>query len=196
MATDIFGGNGSITALYGLENTSSTVTFSNIGEDSFKYGFLVESYQLTWGRQVITKRVFNLDGRVAITGAGQGTLTLTGMVGAADEFEKLIGATTGADICDKVTCTIEANSGFATCSSDGSTQKHKGAVEITCKGVLLASIGMGGQISDANALISQGTLTFNITGLDIRADGGGGGSSGGGGASKWYFSSGSAYPFL
>lgn len=168
MASDIFGGNGSISALFGIEDNGSTVTFSNLGGDSLKLGFLVESYRVSWGRQIQVKRVFNLSGKIAIAGSGNGTLELTGLVGTAKEFKELIEKTSNSDICEQIVCEITANSGFAVCQ-DNKTAKQEGAMKINCKSVMLSSIGLGGAISDNNALITQGSLTFQISGLTIEA---------------------------
>lgn len=176
---DIFGGSGSIEAIFGI-SSGSTVTFSNLGgaaDESLKLGFLVEQYQIRWSRSVMTKRMFNMNGRLAIVGAGNGSMTLSGLVGAADEFEQLIQKTSSQDVCASPVCTILANNGFGVCQN-GESIKSNDAVEIVCKGILLADITLGGQISDNSTLLTQGTLTFNISGVDInRKSGVGGGST-------------------
>lgn len=176
---DIFGGSGSIEAIFGI-SSGSTVTFSNLGgaaDESLKLGFLVDQYQIGWSRSVMTKRMFNMNGRLAIVGAGNGSMTLSGLVGAADEFEQLIQKTSSQDACASPVCTILANNGFGVCQN-GESVKSNDAVEIVCKGILLANIALGGQISDNSTLLTQGTLTFSISGVDInRKSGVGGGST-------------------
>ena len=178
---DIFGGSGSIEAIFGI-SSGSTVTFSNLGgaaDESLKLGFLVDQYQIGWARSVMTKRMFNMNGRLAIVGAGNGTMTLSGLVGAADEFEQLIQKTSSQDVCASPVCTILANHGFGVCQN-GESVRSNDAVEIVCKGILLANISLGGQISDNSTLLTSGTLTFSISGVDInRKSGVGGGSTAG-----------------
>ena len=150
------------------------MTFSNLGgaaDESLKLGFLVDQYQIGWARSVMTKRMFNMSGRLAIVGSGNGTLTLSGLVGAADEFEQLIQKTSSQDVCASPVCTILANNGFGVCQN-GESVKSNDAVEIVCKGILLANISLGGQISDNNTLLTQGTLTFSISGVDINSKAG------------------------
>ena len=173
---DIFGGTGSIEAIFGI-NSGSTVTFSNLGgaaDASLKLGFLVDRYVISWSRSVTTKRMFNMSGRLAIVGAGNGTLQLTGLVGAADEFEQLIQKTSSQDICATPVCTILANNGFGVCQNGESTHTND-AVEIVCKGVLLGGITIDGQIADNSTLLTQGTLAFSISGVDINRKSGVGG---------------------
>ena len=176
---DIFGGSGSIEAIFGIAS-GSTVTFSNLGgaaDESLKLGFLVDRYIINWARSVTTKRMFNMSGRLAIVGAGNGTLTLTGLVGAADEYEQLIKKTSSQDVCASPVCTILANNGFGVCQN-GESVKSNDAVEIVCKGILLGNITLDGSISDNSTLLTSGTLTFSISGVDInRKSGVGGGSS-------------------
>lgn len=166
---DIFGGSGSIEAIFGISSGSSVV-FSNLSgaaNEGVKLGFLIDQYQLSWSRDVRTKRMFNLSGRLAIVGSGSGTLTLSGLVGAADQFEQLIQKTSSQDICSSPVCTIAANNGFGICQNGKSTTSTN-AVEIECTGILLAQIGINGQISENNTLMTMGTLVFTVSGVNIN----------------------------
>lgn len=167
---DIFGGNGTVEAIYGISSGSSIV-FSDLynasAADQVGLGFMIDTYSINWSRPAIMKRMFNMSGRLAIVGAGNGVLQLSGLVGAADLFEKLISNTGGTNVCNMPVCTIDASSGFARCESGVETTETE-SVEIVCKGILLTQLTLTGQITDNSTLMTTANLGFLVSGVDIN----------------------------
>lgn len=167
----VFDTGGTIDAIYGTSG-GNTITFSNLQSGTNSYtlqnGYLIDGYQIGWNRSIQLKRVFNRSNRVAIVGYGQGQLTLSGLIGRAEDFEQLMSATSGDDVCNLPVCTIEANSGFKTCSSDGSSNDN-GASVIKVSGLLHATIQITGQIQDNGILLQNCNMTFAISGVEINS---------------------------
>nr|DAQ19013.1 MAG TPA: hypothetical protein [Herelleviridae sp.] len=167
----VFDTGGTIDAIYGTSG-GNTITFSNLQNGTSSYtlqnGYLIDGYSIGWQRSIQLKRVFNRNNRVAIVGYGQGQLSLSGLIGRADDFEQLMDATSGEDVCNLPVCTIEANSGFKTCSSDGSSS-DSGASVIKVSGLLHAQIQITGQIQDNGILLQTCNMTFAISGVEINS---------------------------
>lgn len=167
----VFDTGGTIDAIYGTSG-GNTITFSNLQNGTSSYtlqnGYLIDGYSIGWQRSIQLKRVFNRNNRVAIVGYGQGQLSLSGLIGRADDFEQLMDATSGEDVCNLPVCAIEANSGFKTCSSDGSSN-DSGASVIKVSGLLHAQIQITGQIQDNGILLQTCNMTFAISGVEINS---------------------------
>lgn len=160
---------GTISGVFGGADSDDTIVFSSInGTDSALDGFVIESYSLNWGRAVSYRRAYNKKGNVVVLGKGAGTLTLTGLVGPADEFEQLLEATSGNDVCKNANCVIKTGGGYSTCDTAGNKTTSSKPLTITAKAVVLTGIAMGGQLQEGGVTLTSANLSFKVGGVSIN----------------------------
>ena len=130
-------------------------------------GFMVSQYQATFQRQVGQLRFLNMKEIVGTLGAGQGTVTLTGLVGRLEDFEKLLLGSSNdtEDICNQLVIEITDMSSMVECTN-GKSKKTKGTIR--CSGGIVQGIQLGGQIDASGVLMQTGNLTIQFTQLDIN----------------------------
>ena len=160
-------GGGTISGVFGADNDDDTIVFSTGAGDTPLDGFIIESYSISWQRPIEYRRAFNRKGNIANLGKGTGSMTLTGLVGPADEFEALMEATSGNDVCKSANCVISTGGGYSSCDSNGNQTKASGKLNITAQGIILASINMGGQLSEGAVSLTTATLTFKVGGVKV-----------------------------
>lgn len=129
-------------------------------------GFMVSQYQVQFARNVNIQRFLNMEQAVAIVGAGQGTMQLTGLVGTLDAFQRLLlgSDNTKEDVCNQLTIEIKDASSFNKCVDNNGTSQSG---TIRCSGGIVQGIQLGGQIDQAGVLMQTGSLTIQFTQLDI-----------------------------
>lgn len=130
-------------------------------------GFMVNQYRATFTRQVGQLRFLNMKEIVGTLGAGQGALTLTGLVGRLEDFEKLLLGSNNdtEDICNQLVIEITDMSSMVACTN-GQANKAKGTIR--CSGGIVQGIELGGQIDASGVLMQTGNLTIQFTQLDIN----------------------------
>lgn len=135
---------------------------------SLDNGFLCDQYTINWARPANAKRFLNVKNPVAIVGYGNGTLTLTGLVGTYDGFQKLIGGSgSDNDVCSPLYCLIQASNHYKSCDSDVSSGNT--GVDWECFNLLLSNIAVTGQVQDNGVLFQQANVTFTMGGLKPTA---------------------------
>ena len=135
-------------------------------------GFMVQQYQITAQRGVNTLRFLNMNKVVAQVGAVQGTCQLTGLVGTKEAFAKLLAGGsegTAQDICDSLTVTIEASSGFNKCDSitPGATMASPNPVKFIASGGIVSAVQITGQIDQNGVMLQTGTVSITFTKLEM-----------------------------
>ena len=160
---------GTISGVFGGTDSDDTIVFSSInGTDGSLDGFIIDSYVLDWVRAVSYKRAYNKKGNVVILGKGAGTLTLKGLVGPADDFERLLDATSGNDVCKNANCVIKTGGGYSTCDSSGNKTTSSKPLTITAKGIVHTSINMTGALQEGSVTLTSATMTFKVGGVSIN----------------------------
>lgn len=146
---------------------------------SAEEGFLVQQYQVQFQRGTQLQRFLNMKEAIAIVGAGQGTVSLTGMVGKLSAFEKLLAGNVSSgtpaaqmkgthDVCNPVMITIKDANGYRACKKSGELTGTDG--EIICKNAIISSINFTGQIDANGTIMQQATLQATFNALDINAE--------------------------
>lgn len=164
---DIFTGSTGYAGFYGpvtgdLELTIARANNKNASVTA-NTGFLADGYNIAWGRSVQIKRVFNNDKPIAIVGYGQGTVTISGLIGSKEGFEAIVGDS--EDVCNPLTITIKSASGFSECTGNKTTGN---SVNLTLTGCLLSNIAVQGQIeSSSGTRLQQANVVFNIGGFSL-----------------------------
>lgn len=172
MATDIFQDNGFIAGVFNSAD-DEILFLINGGDDDpgtmYLDGFLIDSYRLDWQRPIQYRRAFNVRGKLAQMGYGTGTLTLQGVVGPAEEFEKLVKAASGQDLCQTAACAISVSGDFAQCAEDGSgtinSETRSGV--LTASGLILQGINMGATLQEGAVTLTQASMQFKVAGVSI-----------------------------
>ena len=189
MATNIFNGAPGIAgyiqsfdggrALITIKRQNDTNTTGQTA--SAEEGFLVQQYQVQFQRGTQLQRFLNMKEAIAIVGAGQGTVTLTGLVGKLSAFEKLLAGSvqTGNtnvngdvkmvgvhDVCNPVMITIKDANGYKSCK-DPLTGKDG---EIICKNAIISAITFTGQVDANGTIMQQASLQATFNGLSVNAE--------------------------
>ena len=151
--------------------TDTAITISRAGysqtvdaEDG--EGFMVSQYEVVFQRNVGIQRFMNMKAAVANIGIGNGSMRLTGLVGRAEAFKKLLVGSDDnkEDICSQLTVQINEGSSFVSCTGNNAANK---AGAIKCSGGIVSGIQLGGQIDQAGVLLQTGSLTITFTGLEL-----------------------------
>ena len=168
MADNIFNGSDSYVGFidtYTGENASLTISKISGGAE-LKAPFLVSSFAMQFGRSIQTRDFLNVKGKVAVIGSPQGSLTLSGLLGEADDFAEFIGgADTGA--CDLLTITIDASNGYKTCAGAGAPARTVTTpCKFVCSGALVTNFSTTGSVEGGITMI-QGNVAIQFTKLQI-----------------------------
>ena len=133
-------------------------------------GFMVSQYTATAARPVSMQRFMNVEGVVANIGTVQGTVQLTGLIGAKDDFIKLVESSNSGVCGEQLTVEIDASSGFTKCDSISGTEYEGGGGEtkIICSGAILSQIQLTGQVTQDGVVLQQGTLVLQFTALEVK----------------------------
>jgi hypothetical protein len=151
---------GDVAITIGRASGGSTRADSEAGE-----GFMVSQYAISFNRAVSTQRFLNMKEVVAILGAGQGTIQLSGLVGKLEAFQKLLMGSNNdkEDICNQLVVTITDASTMEKCS--GGTPK---AGTIRCSGGIVQGIQLGGTMDNQGVLMQTGSVVIQFTQLEIN----------------------------
>ena len=159
-------GGGTISGVFGADGDDDTIVFSSVGSDALD-GFIIESYTLQWSRPIQYRRAFNKKGNIVNLGKGTGSLVLQGLVGPTDEFEALMKATSGDDVCKTANCVISTGGGYSSCDEEGNQTKASGNLTITAQGVVLQGISLTGALTEGAISLTSANLTFKVGGVKI-----------------------------
>lgn len=123
---------------------------------------LVESVAVQCSRGVSLRHF--MDGSVAaFTGTGQGTVTLTGVFGTADQVKNLLA--TGKDICN-ANRVITLESGTLTaCSESGATTKK--TMPIKLHGCIVAGFSINKQMQQDGQVYETASVQMLLTDVTI-----------------------------
>lgn len=158
---------GTISGVFGGSD-EDTIVFSTVGgAGSSLDGFIIESYNVSWARPVMTRRAYNKKGSIITMGKGTGSLTLSGLVGPSDEFEALLDATSGNNVCKNANCVIRTGGGYSACDSNGNKSSSSNPVTITAKGIILQSLSLGGQLQEGAVSLTNANMVFKVSGLSV-----------------------------
>lgn len=161
------GVGGTISGVFGGDDNDDTIVFSSVGADDMD-GFIIEGYTLSWQRGLQYRRAYNKKGNIVVVGKGTGSLSLTGLVGPADEFERLVESTSGKDVCKNANCTISAGGGYSSCDSSGNTSTSSKNITITAKSIILQGLSISGQMQEGAVTLTQANMTFKVGGVAIE----------------------------
>lgn len=132
-------------------------------------GFMVSQYQITAQRGVQLQRFLNVEGVVAQVGILNGGLSLSGLIGTAEGFKKLLGGdNNGNDVCDQLTITITADSGYTKCDENGKATTVNKSAEFVVSGGIVTGVQLTGQVDQAGILMQTGNVTIQFTGLELK----------------------------
>lgn len=137
--------------------------------DSVGSGFMVSQYNVAFQRAVALQRFLNLKDSVAIVGAGNGTIQLTGLVGKLEDFNELLGDSgdMSKDICDPLYVRITDSSSFAACEGTGADSANSSG-DIICGNCIVTGVNLGGQIDQNGVIMQTGSLTLTFNELEIK----------------------------
>ena len=162
MADNVFNGSDSYVGFiqaYTGKNASVTIS-KNSSSKELTSSFLVDRFAIGFARNVSTRTFLNVSGRVAMLGLPQGTIDLSGLVGAADDFKEFLGTSDNV-ACELLTITVDASNGYKSCEGNGNTTTSSKPVKFICSGALVDNIAMGGQ-SDGSSGISMVTASVRL----------------------------------
>lgn len=157
---------GTISGVFGADNDEDSIVFSSVGSSDLD-GFIINSYTVSWSRPVGYMRAYNKKGTIVQFGKGSGSLSLQGLVGPTEEFEALLQATSGTNVCKNANCTITVGGGYTACNTNGESTTSSDRLVITARGVTMQSISMGGSLQEGSINLTTANLTFKIAGLSI-----------------------------
>ena len=127
--------------------------------------FLVESLQVNWNRSIQLNRVLNNTKPVAMVGIGNGSLTISGMIGTYVAFAGLIEDDSKENICYPLSAVIASGTGFVGCTNDGE-QHDLAGVGINLSNLLLTGIMYRHQLQ-GDIMLQKADLTFMIGGMGL-----------------------------
>lgn len=161
MGTPVFDGVDGFSGFFkSFDGENVSITFKRKGvEDDLDSGFLADGYSATWRRGVMIQRLLNKKKPVAQLGPGDGTLSLTGLLGTSEGVKKFL---TGDDVCEPLTVVITGNSSFKDC--DG---KSGSATKVTLTGVIPSSVTLGSQQAQGGIMMQSCRLDAVFTGFSI-----------------------------
>lgn len=172
---NIFTANPGFAGFYGpTKGGDVVVTFARGNAtakiDSTDMGFLADSYQVDWGRNVVQKRMLNVNGTVAIVGYGAGTVQFTGLLGTKEGLDKLLGtkSSNNADLCEPLSITIDGGASYTACEKGTAADGKKQGVKIVLKQAILNTFRITGSVQENGTLFQQATVAFTIGGMEYK----------------------------
>ena len=140
-------------------------------------GFMVNSYQVSFQRTVQNQYFLNIEDAVAILGRGQGTVTLTGLVGSAEDFATLLGAsktggTTGTitdDFCKPLIIMISGTTQVNDCATRTAANGTGDGTTFICSNVIINNFAVTGQTQADGAEMQVANITATFTNLEMKS---------------------------
>lgn len=176
------GGRASIRVARADSNTkdaiAAAVTKVWKGEDKnakdVNKGFMVNQYQVSFQRTVQNQYFLNIEDAVAILGRGQGTVTLTGLVGSAEDFATLIGAsktggTTTDDFCKPLIIMISGTTQVNDCATRNATNGTGDGTTFICSNVIINNFSVTGQTQADGAEMQVANISATFTNLEMKS---------------------------
>jgi hypothetical protein len=147
------------------ENVSITFQRGNSSAGNVDEGFLAKSYQATWGRAARIDYVLNRTKPVAMLGAGQGTLSITGLVGTARGMQSILESN---EQCTPLIATIRGGSTFMDCKNNTSTTT--GQCVITLGNVIPQQVTINGSSENQGIDLQTASVQFVFGSFKIGSD--------------------------
>ncbi len=166
--TNIFNGvegfSGFFEAFHG-ENVSITFARTNSAGSTtdVDQGFLARQYDATWQRAVSIDYVLNRTKPVAMVGAGNGTLSIVGLVGTAEGMQAILSSN---ELCTPLTAIIRGGATFTDCNNEGSSVAN-GQCIITLGNVIPTSVRITGNSQNQGIDLQSATVQFVFGSLKI-----------------------------
>ena len=163
-----------------IQNAIKTALNSESDDNKVTEGFYVQQYQLGFQRTVQNQYFMNIKGAVAILGRGQGTLSLSGLVGKADQFLKLFGANKDGssgqsadgsfarDFCNPLVIVIKGGTQLKSCGSQGAVSANGLGVTFICSNVIINNFSVQGQLQADGAEMQVAGIQAQFTALDVK----------------------------
>ena len=119
-------------------------------------GFLAKQYDATWSRTVQIDYVLNRKKPVAMVGAGNGTLSITGLVGTAEGMQSILQSN---ELCTPLTAIIRGGATFSNCDEDG-TARSEGQCVFTLGNVIPVSVRISGSSQNQGIDLQSASVQF------------------------------------
>lgn len=144
----------------GVPGDSSILTISDSPDSG---AMLVESVAVAASRGVQLRHFMN-GSTAAFVGRGNGTVTITGLFGTADQMRNLLGSNN--DIC-KLSRTITLKSGLLKkCTNDGAVSTSSDTT-ITLHGCIVQNFNIGKQLTQDGQVYETASVQMVLTDVTI-----------------------------
>lgn len=125
---------------------------------------LVDSVVVSFQQPTARKFFLNTKKSAYIRGFGNGTLTVTGLLGASDGFKKIFGSGDELSPCnDNLTATLSTAS-----LKDCDKTKDADTCEFTLGGLVPTSLQITASVQDNGVVYYQANATFLFTSLELN----------------------------
>jgi hypothetical protein len=161
MATSLLNSSLKSIEYVGVQGDSSILTISDSPESG---AMLVESVSVSASRGVQLRHFLN-GGTAAFVGRGNGTVTISGLFGTADQMSNLLGSSNN-DIC-KMSRTITLKSGLLKkCTNDGAVSTASDAT-ITLHGCIVQGFTINKQLTQDGQVYETASVQMLLTDVTI-----------------------------